>query len=303
MTTSGDLSPGGSSFASPLSFVHPRHKNRTTYVQRWKVLRDRNKNLPKLDFNEKATGMPKKILGPGSFSRSHTYDSMKLPSISTCSIVTGVSAKTVHSDGYRRRDLTNKKNLQEQHSESYTDLSTQREYRNLAAALSKSLQSLAADDSISQKGESSSKTSNNNRYESISYKKHLLKRHKTVEPTDKTKRSKGVPVKGKTEKDQFQKLPEKEFVLVKSHTKMQSPFLLDKRDKTEETYKKANKSFSHSVNYPTSPPTEDYTKRSDTVTVTPDNVTIHSPLTYTSSNVTNPQYPINIYTPFLHGTV
>jgi hypothetical protein len=56
--------------------------------------------------------LKQKFQGPGSFSRSYTYDSMKLPSISTCSIVTGMSGKTVHSDGYRRIDLTDKKNLQ-----------------------------------------------------------------------------------------------------------------------------------------------------------------------------------------------
>jgi hypothetical protein len=59
LMTPRDSSPGGSSFASPLSFIQPRHRNKSTYVQRYKVLRDRNKSLPKLDFNAKASGMPK----------------------------------------------------------------------------------------------------------------------------------------------------------------------------------------------------------------------------------------------------
>ena len=38
---------------------------------------------------------------------------MKLPFISTtCSVVTGVSNKSVHSDGYRRKDPRDKRSLQ-----------------------------------------------------------------------------------------------------------------------------------------------------------------------------------------------
>lgn len=36
---------------SPMAYVHPRLTERGSYVQRWKALRDRNRNLPKLDFN------------------------------------------------------------------------------------------------------------------------------------------------------------------------------------------------------------------------------------------------------------
>ena len=53
-----DPSPSPST-ESPLPLIQPRHRNKVTYVQRWKVLRDRNKNLPKLDFNAKASGIPK----------------------------------------------------------------------------------------------------------------------------------------------------------------------------------------------------------------------------------------------------
>ena len=59
MTTQAAPSPLSPGSQSPVSLVQPRHKNRGSYVQRWKVLRDRNKNLPKLDFNAKATGVPK----------------------------------------------------------------------------------------------------------------------------------------------------------------------------------------------------------------------------------------------------
>ena len=45
----------------------------------------------------------------GSFSRSYTYDAMKLPSISTASVVTGVSNASLKSDGYRRRGRRDKK--------------------------------------------------------------------------------------------------------------------------------------------------------------------------------------------------
>lgn len=38
---------------SPLAYVHPKLSERGSYVQRWKALRDRNRNLPKLDFNTK----------------------------------------------------------------------------------------------------------------------------------------------------------------------------------------------------------------------------------------------------------
>lgn len=36
---------------SPIAFVQPLHRDKGSYVQRWKVLRERNRNLPKLDFN------------------------------------------------------------------------------------------------------------------------------------------------------------------------------------------------------------------------------------------------------------
>ena len=56
-----DTSPGlaSPSLCSSRDTVPSKHRNKPTYVQRFKVLRDRNKNLPKLDFSEKASGIPK----------------------------------------------------------------------------------------------------------------------------------------------------------------------------------------------------------------------------------------------------
>lgn len=57
MATHKDPEPSPESainqLGSPVAFVHPRHKDRGTYVQRWKVLRERNRNLPVLDFSSK----------------------------------------------------------------------------------------------------------------------------------------------------------------------------------------------------------------------------------------------------------
>ncbi|XP_060600110.1 uncharacterized protein LOC132753634 isoform X2 [Ruditapes philippinarum] len=305
--TPRDSSPGGSSFASPLSFIQPRHRNKSTYVQRYKVLRERNKSLPKLDFNAKASGMPKKFQGPGSFSRSYTYDSMKLPSISTCSIVTGMSGKTVHSDGYRRVDLTDKKNLQDQHSSSYTDLNTRQDYRDLTATMSKSLQNLASEESSQKQENIKTKADNSQKYESISYKKHLLKRHKTndASTSDTNKRSKGAPAKFKLEKDSMKELVEKEFVFVKNNTRM-SPLISDKQEKTQDSVKKNTKKFGCNLTNQSPPLTDDVTNRSDTATVTTtDDVTIHSAFTHTSykSNSTNHQYPINMSAPLTNLTI
>lgn len=183
MTTQTAPSPVSPSNQSPLALVQPRQRNRATYVQRWKVLRDRNKNLPMLDFNAKATGVPKKYQAPsfpgGSFSRSYTYDAMKLPSISTASVVTGVSNASLKSDGYRRRGRRDKKSsLQEQQSESLQDLTTldltslDKDYLGISTQLSKSLTNLA-------EKKDSQESSNTHRYERFSYSKQITSRTNT----------------------------------------------------------------------------------------------------------------------------
>lgn len=182
--------------------IQSRQKNQGTYVQRFKVLRDRNKNLPRLDFNAKATGVPKKFQDTTSFSRSYTYDSIKLPSISTCSVVTGFSGKSVHSDGYRRQEARNNRSsiqvlvhferwkyhssLRDQMSESLTDLSSNytKDFHDISLALSKSLQNLSGDKSKPQLPPTSLKLPQTDRqdrsrqkYERITYQKHLSKRN------------------------------------------------------------------------------------------------------------------------------
>lgn len=196
MTTQTAPSPVSPSNQSPLALVQPRQRNRATYVQRWKVLRDRNKNLPMLDFNAKATGVPKKYQAPsfpgGSFSRSYTYDAMKLPSISTASVVTGVSNASLKSDGYRRRGRRDKKSSlqvlihyerwkfnqnqqREQQSESLQDLTTldltslDKDYLGISTQLSKSLTNLA-------EKKDSQESSNTHRYERFSYSKQITSR-------------------------------------------------------------------------------------------------------------------------------
>lgn len=178
MTTQAAPSPVSPGGQSPLALVQPRQSNRASYVQRWKVLRDRNKNLPQLDFNSKATGVPKKYTAAGFpggvFSRSYTYDAMKLPSISTASVITGVSNISLNSDGYRRRGRRDKKStLQEQQSESLQDLSTlDKEYLGLTASLSKSLTNLT--DKKDTKGQD-----NKHKYERFSYSKQISSRRNT----------------------------------------------------------------------------------------------------------------------------
>ncbi|KAL4227544.1 hypothetical protein ACF0H5_012987 [Mactra antiquata] len=233
----------GSVYSSPYAVAPPKHRNRGTYIQRWKVLRDRNKSLPKLDFNAKASGTPKKFQGAGSFSRSQTYDSMKLPSISTCSVITGVSGKSVHSDGYRRKE---DKTLQEQHSDSYNDLSNLRDYRDIKAYLSKSLQSLNHDERRSPthskpQPKEESKPKNSHRYESISYKKHLLKRHlgnngnhvtdysHVTDGNKRNKESNGV-LKAEKEKSIIKTDVQKEYMYVKDHTKELPKLTIESQD-------------------------------------------------------------------------
>lgn len=291
-----------------MAFIQPRHRNRANYIQRWKVLRDRNKSLPKLDFIAKASGVPKKFHETGSFSRSYTYDSMKLPSISTCSVITGVSGKSVHSDGYRKKDSNDKRNIQvalnykrwkynqpkqtkDQHSESYTDLSTQRDFRDLTAALSKSLQSLAAQEEKARQEETKPKPDTSHRYENISYKKHLLKRQRNnaVPAPEKSKRSRDVAKYTKLEVEHAQKPVEREYVLVKDHTKA-SPRIGLNSGKRENSYVRGKKSKSISSESSRT----DITKRSETITATPDDLTLPSTVTITSpkSNFSQANTPL-----------
>lgn len=44
---------------SPSNIRKNRRTDRSSYIQRWKVLQDRNRNLPKIDFGVKAQIVPK----------------------------------------------------------------------------------------------------------------------------------------------------------------------------------------------------------------------------------------------------
>lgn len=48
---------------SPDTYRRHRKTDRSSYIQRLKVLQDRNRNLPKIDFGVKAQIVPK--VGPG----------------------------------------------------------------------------------------------------------------------------------------------------------------------------------------------------------------------------------------------
>lgn len=55
-TYSPENSPRG---PSPDIYRRARKTDRSSYIQRWKVLQDRNRNLPKIDFGNKAQIVPK----------------------------------------------------------------------------------------------------------------------------------------------------------------------------------------------------------------------------------------------------
>lgn len=55
-TYSPENSPRG---PSPDIHRRARKTDRSSYIQRWKVLQDRNRNLPKIDFGTKAQVVPK----------------------------------------------------------------------------------------------------------------------------------------------------------------------------------------------------------------------------------------------------
>lgn len=97
-----------------------------------------------------------------------------------------------------------------------------------------------------------SKTKNSHRYESISYKKHLLKRHLGNNATNNSKRSKETNAQNKGEKTQIKNALQKEFVYVKNHTKENSDHVkeLPKITRTKEIepdqiYPRGNKSDFH----------------------------------------------------------
>lgn len=55
------VSPGVGAHAYPLRLVSPRGRDKSQFVERWKVIRDRNKNLPNLDFTTHSVRFPLKV--------------------------------------------------------------------------------------------------------------------------------------------------------------------------------------------------------------------------------------------------
>ncbi|XP_052099231.1 uncharacterized protein LOC127733854 isoform X3 [Mytilus californianus] len=150
---------------SPLAYVHPRLTERGSYVQRWKALRDRNRNLPKLDFNTQIAANlhrqnTKAHLG---ITRSLTLESMKLPYISNGSIANG-SIYTTKSN-----KETGSKKVGVQETESILS-----DTKLLNGTLSKSLPNVAdVDNEVNKPSNNSSK----HRYERITQKKTLINRN------------------------------------------------------------------------------------------------------------------------------
>ncbi|XP_033751014.1 uncharacterized protein LOC117335166 isoform X1 [Pecten maximus] len=175
-------SPDSPYMTSPVAFVQPRHKDKGSYVQRWKVLRERNRNLPKLDFNvnKSATKRPQKTAVVG-IARSLTMESMKLPSISTSSVITtatngttgGASIKTtgsgpkkaniqvlIHFSRWRCGQLDSEKRDRES---------------QLNAALSKSLPNIAT--SVQQDTKAGVAAATKHRFEKFAHTKKLSRRN------------------------------------------------------------------------------------------------------------------------------
>ncbi|XP_052794001.1 uncharacterized protein LOC128227470 isoform X1 [Mya arenaria] len=280
MITSQEPSPSPPHLQGPLPAMQPRNRNRPSYVQRWKVLRDRNKNLPKLDFAAKATGVTKKIQGMDQLGRSLTYDSMKLPSISTCSVVTGVSGKSVHSDGYRKpSDSWDKKSTfmvslhferwrynsshQDLASGSYPDLTSRSELPELINT-SKEAQTEASVTADEKKTDTHA-----HRYENITYKKQLLMRRRTKFSENDVQKRKEKAILAQAE-DHLKQTIEKELSFVKNKQALVKRQLRRKEHKT------------HADGIPKSPSSS--TVVTDTVTCTPDDVTLSSPRTLSKSS-------------------
>ncbi|XP_052099230.1 uncharacterized protein LOC127733854 isoform X2 [Mytilus californianus] len=166
---------------SPLAYVHPRLTERGSYVQRWKALRDRNRNLPKLDFNTQIAANlhrqnTKAHLG---ITRSLTLESMKLPYISNGSIANGsiYTTKSNKETGSKKVGVqvlihyTRWRYSPVGKSETESILS---DTKLLNGTLSKSLPNVAdVDNEVNKPSNNSSK----HRYERITQKKTLINRN------------------------------------------------------------------------------------------------------------------------------
>ncbi|XP_069137025.1 uncharacterized protein [Argopecten irradians] len=162
-------SPDSPYMTSPVALIQPRHKDKGSYVQRWKVLRERNRNLPKLDFNvnKSATKRPQKAAVVG-IARSLTMESMKLPSISTSSVITTATNGTTGGASVKTTGSGPKKaNVQD---------SDKRERESqLNAALSKSLPNIAT--SVQTDTKAGVAAATKHRFEKFAHTKKLSRRN------------------------------------------------------------------------------------------------------------------------------
>ncbi|XP_061174669.1 uncharacterized protein LOC133183778 isoform X2 [Saccostrea echinata] len=163
---------------SPVTFRKNRKTDRSSYIQRWKVLQDRNRNLPKIDFGVKAQIVPKrqnKSVGIGA--RSLTLDSLKLPSLCTASSVITTSTNASGSVAPKSDVVANTKKT--------VGIQVKDKEKDLSSSLSRSLPNIAT------AVQNDSKTSSKHRFERISYSKKLQTR--SVEKKEKDEESTTQP--------------------------------------------------------------------------------------------------------------
>ncbi|XP_061174668.1 uncharacterized protein LOC133183778 isoform X1 [Saccostrea echinata] len=177
---------------SPVTFRKNRKTDRSSYIQRWKVLQDRNRNLPKIDFGVKAQIVPKrqnKSVGIGA--RSLTLDSLKLPSLCTASSVITTSTNASGSVAPKSDVVANtKKTVGIQVTIHFTrwkygETQVKDKEKDLSSSLSRSLPNIAT------AVQNDSKTSSKHRFERISYSKKLQTR--SVEKKEKDEESTTQP--------------------------------------------------------------------------------------------------------------
>nr|XP_022330230.1 uncharacterized protein LOC111128722 isoform X6 [Crassostrea virginica] len=164
---------------SPDTYRRHRKTDRSSYIQRLKVLQDRNRNLPKIDFGVKAQIVPKrqnKTVGMGA--RSLTLDSLKLPSLCTASSVITTSTHTSGPAAPPKSDvITNaKKTVGIQVTIhftrwKYTHSEIKEKEKDMSSSLSRSLPNIA-----SAVQNDASKAASKHRFERISYSKKLQAR-------------------------------------------------------------------------------------------------------------------------------
>eukprot|EP00105_Crassostrea_gigas_P009851 XP_011424954.1 PREDICTED: uncharacterized protein LOC105326546 isoform X5 [Crassostrea gigas] len=167
-TYSPENSPRG---PSPDIHRRARKTDRSSYIQRWKVLQDRNRNLPKIDFGTKAQVVPKrqnKVAGIGA--RSLTLDSLKLPSLCTASSVITTSTHTSGPNVAPKSDVI-------PNAKKTVGIQIKEKEKDLSSSLSRSLPNIAT------AVQNDAKPASKHRFERISYSKKLQTR--SVEKKDK----------------------------------------------------------------------------------------------------------------------